>query len=519
MIVLRSFSKKFYRRLVIGVSLPVLMLLLASGCGKAHTEEAPASSEAKRKKMGELTEEMHTLKAERDKLDDEFKEKQHKYEAIRTSSLTALIGYVKKDDLIRNVPQPGFVASYETTPIYTYIPGVVEKIAMHKGPAGMRQVDIGDSVKKGEVLAVLFVPERVADVKRKKAMVLQARAELIQANEMLETAKANVKTTEAQIKEEISVRPRIKAKYERWSSELDRITKLHKDGVVDKQILDETKHQFMGVEGELGEVEAKVRRAEAANEESKAKKARAVADVAVAKSHIDVAEADQEEAQNWLDYREIRAPFDGKITDRSVHTGHMVKPVQAGEKGDPLFVIVREDIMRIVVDVPENDAEYIQVGGRAHILIQAQENQATGSKGDFEATVTRKSDRLNETTRTLRVEFDVENSKYHLMPGNYAYADIPIDYKGVWTLPESALVQKEEQGSFVFREVDGNAVFTPVKTGVRANKKVQLLKYQEKPASPGAEGKWCDFTGRERIILNPAGFVDGVKIEQSEPAN
>jgi multidrug efflux pump subunit AcrA (membrane-fusion protein) len=197
----------------------------------------------------------------------------------------------------------------------------------------------------------------------------------------------------------------------------------------------------------------------------------------------------------------------------------MVKPVQGGEKGDSLFTIVRMDIMRVQVDVPEADAIYIKAGDPARIVIQAQENETVGFRGDINTTVTRISYALDPTARTMRVEMQLDNSKYHLLPEMYAYAYIPIVYKNVWALPESAIVQKEEQGSFIFRNVDGMAVFTPVKLGKRADKEVQLLKYQEKPASPGSKGVWRDFTGGEQVIMNPVGFVDGVKIEQSEPAN
>ena len=198
---------------------------------------------------------------------------------------------------------PAAIAAYEKTPICGYIPGFVEKIG--KARLTNRQVDMGDLVKKDDILAVLHVPEREAEVRRKKAVVVQTQAELKQAMETLQTARANVKTTEAMIKEETSVRPRIRGQAAARQQEYVRIEKLFKDRIIEKQILDETYHQYKGAEGEVGEIEARIARAKAVNEESLAKKARAEADVDVARLRVDVAQADRDEAQAWLDYREF----------------------------------------------------------------------------------------------------------------------------------------------------------------------------------------------------------------------
>ena len=491
----------------------VLLPLLAAGCNKGHTEEKPGSPEEKLKKMNSITEEVRQFKAERDKLEEKIKKLEHNFEQIRTSSLTAKVGKVKKRDLKRDMQQPGFIQSYETTPIFSYIPGLVHEISKKPGWFSDRQVDMGDFVKKDDMLVVLYVPERDEDVIRKNAYVKQAEAELKQAETLLKVAVANVQLTSEMIQEEMAVRPRIEAKYQRWKSELARIEKLYREKVVDKQVLDETLHQADGALGELGEVEAKIKRAQAANNESKAKHERALQDIEVSKSRIVVAKSDERESERWRDYKNIKAPYNGMITQRNVHTGWLVKPGQGGEKGEPLFTMIRMDRMRITVDVPEADAVYIKVGDPARIHIDAQQYQ---NKPDIEAPVTRISEALDGSTRTLRVEVEVDNEKYNLRPGMYAYANIDIDYKDVWAIPEGALLQKEEEGAFVLRDVDGKVVLTKVRIGIRSDKQVQLLKYQEKPASSAGRAVWRDFTGNERIIMNPTGFVDGIKLEQIE---
>ena len=94
--------------------------------------------------------------------------------------------------IVRVVGQPSFIESYERTSIYPKLTGYIEKWI----------VDIGDKVKKGDVLATLFVPELVEDFETKKATV-----ELDQANgstlaqKLVEVAEADVKAAEARVAE------------------------------------------------------------------------------------------------------------------------------------------------------------------------------------------------------------------------------------------------------------------------------------------------------------------------------
>src|SRR5262245_19814017 len=73
--------------------------------------------------------------------------------------------------LERRSNQPGEIMAFEETPIYAKVAGYVQSV----------DVDIGDSVKQGQTLAVLAVPELVEELKQKSALVLQAAAQIVQA--------------------------------------------------------------------------------------------------------------------------------------------------------------------------------------------------------------------------------------------------------------------------------------------------------------------------------------------------
>ena len=67
----------------------------------------------------------------------------------------------EKRDIVRVVGQPGFVDSYERAALYAKVSGYIEKW----------NVDIGDIVKKDQVLATIFVPELVEEHRVKQATV------------------------------------------------------------------------------------------------------------------------------------------------------------------------------------------------------------------------------------------------------------------------------------------------------------------------------------------------------------
>jgi len=103
--------------------------------------------------------------------------------------------------------------------------------------------------------------------------------------------------------------------------------------------------------------------------------------------------------QSVLQYTEIRAPYDGIVTQRNVDTGHLVPLGHAADK--PVFVVVRADLLRIFVDVPEGDAAAVEPGNEAQVRLSALSATA------FPAEVARTAWALNTSTRTLRVETDI----------------------------------------------------------------------------------------------------------------
>ena len=163
------------QRFLAGVSL-LCVLVSLGGCSKGTAGDKPGVAQKNQQIKQELSEEISRTKKE---YDEKLKELQRKYTAVKATTLVATIGRAEQKVLEREVEQPGWIMSMETTPIYTFYPAYIQKIGDHKhlepnGKVVVRPVDRGDIVKKGEVLATLFVPEREYDLTLKKAMVEQS---------------------------------------------------------------------------------------------------------------------------------------------------------------------------------------------------------------------------------------------------------------------------------------------------------------------------------------------------------
>jgi len=408
-----------------------------------------------------------------------------------------------RQTITRLIQQPGQIKAYEETPIYSNIEGYLDKI----DPV----VDIDQRIHDGQIMVKVRVPEREADLRSKEARIKQAAAEVIQAEEGLHAASANVQTSESLVKEAYAGIHKAEADTERWRGELDRAKKFFAKNVSDKQTVDEAQNQFDQAQANLEQNQAKLKSAQANLIESKAKESKARADIEAAKAKKDVEIAARDYSAAMLEYRNIRAPYDGVITQRNVHSGDKVLATSGGGHtpgAKPLFVVMRLDMVRITVQVPETDGVILRKGDLATIHFTALRD---GDR-EFTGKITRTSYALDERARTLMTEIQLPNTPdQELRPGMYANVTIEAKIKDAWTLPNDALISDEGDKKCCYCVENGKAVRTPVRVGTQTNTTSWVIKKRVKSAEPGKGGfAWVDFTGNEEIVAkNASSLTDG----------
>ena len=321
-------------------------------------------------------------------------------------------------------------------------------------------VDIGDSVKKDQLLIKLSIPEMLDEVKQMEALVAQAEAEVSQAEAAVKSAEAMAGTAEAKVAQAKAGVGRAAGEYERWKAEHARMTELAAKGSVTQKLVDETLNQLQAADAARQEADANVKSAEASLRAARANVQKSQADLVAAGARQKVAAANLAHAKTMLAYAEIKAPFNGVVTQRNVDTGHYVHPVTGGAT-QPLLVIAQTEQVRVFVDVPEMEAPLVDAGDKPDSAVVRV--QSLGEKG-IDGKVTRTSWSLDKANRSLRAEIDLPNTDGKLRPGMYAKVDILLDQRdNVLTLPTTAIVR------------DGSATYCCiVESGKIDRKKIEL---------------------------------------------
>lgn len=136
---------------------------------------------------------------------------------------------------------------------------------------------------------------------------------------------------------------------------------------------------------------------------------------------IAAAKADVEKYQTLLAYTKITAPFDGVITRRYTDPGSMI---QAGTASQAMPLLRLSDNYRLRLDFPVS-VDFVQdvrVGDAVDVRIDSLGRTFTGK-------ISRFTHRVDETTRTMTAEMEVENPKLTLIPGMYATVVLKTDQR------------------------------------------------------------------------------------------
>jgi RND family efflux transporter MFP subunit len=332
----------------------------------------------------------------------------------------AAVAPVTRETIATSLSIAGQFIPYQNVELHAKVAGYIKKI----------YVDIGDRVHTGQVLAVLEIPELVAQVDEAKAEVHHAEEEIQQAQSEVLRAEADNVALHANATRLVNT---------------DKV----RPGLIAQQELDD---------------------ATAKDRASQARVDAAKSSLAAAKQQLAVAQADQQHYSALNDYSRIIAPYEGVVTWRFSDTGALVQAGTSTTSGLPVVTIAQVDLLRLRIPVPESIAAKVKIGDSADVHVQATGEHFTGK-------VTRFTDSLDTSTRTMQVEIDVPNPDYHLQPG--MYADVTLNAASrpnALTVPIEALQRGESnQTSVLVLDSQNRVQSRQVQVGVESSNHVEIL--------------------------------------------
>jgi RND family efflux transporter MFP subunit len=311
---------------------------------------------------------------------------QAKYSVLTGAS----VARVTRGDLSSTLTVAGQFQPYQQVDLHAKVSGYIRRI----------NVDIGDRVRTGQVIATLEVPELNAQLAGAQAEVRHSQSEIGRAKSQVvgaESSHAALHDAYVRLAQAAHQRP----------------------GLIAQQ--------------ELDDALAKDQNSEASVDIAKAA-------LEATEEQLSISSADKQRIQALSDYSVVSAPFSGVVTKRYADTGSLIQAGTASNtQAMPVVRLAQSDVLRLRMPVPEADVPYIQDGGTVLVKVQATEKSFTGK-------IVRFARALDPSTRTMVTEVDVANPTLELSPGMYAESVIALQQrKNVLTVPIQAVVQGDSQ--------------------------------------------------------------------------
>jgi RND family efflux transporter MFP subunit len=327
---------------------------------------------------------------------------------------------VTRAELSNDLSLTGEFQPYQEVDLMAKVSGYLKSI----------NVDIGDQVREGQILATLEIPEMEDDRTRAAAAVQAADADVATARDDLRRATAS---------------------HEIAHLSYARIEDVNKQeaGLVPIQDIDVVHSHDLEAEAQLAMAQSRLRSAE---------------------QHSQMAISEQARVQTLQKYTQIVAPFSGVITKRYANTGSMI---QAGTSSQtqamPVVRLSQNNLLRLMLPVPESDVPLIHNGETVQVGVSS-----IGK--NFPGRITRFSKSVQTSTRTMDTEVDIPNPGFALVPGMYAEVVLRAEqHSNALSVPTDAIDRTGKSTSAYTVDSSGVIHISQVKIGIETPQQIEVL--------------------------------------------
>jgi RND family efflux transporter MFP subunit len=374
-------------------------------------------------------------------------EKRQKETAAEKPILVEVIA-VTQGDVWKEIRFTGSVEANTEIKVYPKISATIQEL----------KVDLGDTIEKNGLIAVLESDELRAQVAQ-----AQAAMEVVQAK----WAQMNVGARSEEIAQAEDLVAKARANLKNAEHNYQRMKALFEGGTVAKRQFESAELEYTVAKADLNSAQERLDMLleGATREDRKALQAQ----VSQARATLDLAKI-------HLSHTRITSPIDGTISERTLDAGDLAVPTKN------LVTIVQMDTVKVMVYVPENQIRFMAPGLQAQLTVAAYPGQA------FSGTIDTVSPTLNPTTRMFSVEIKVTNKDRLLRPGMFAAVSLSVDpHPNAVLVPKEAVLHREQyleesansetgicQINQVFVVEDGTAHIRKVSLGHESNTMVEV---------------------------------------------
>jgi membrane fusion protein (multidrug efflux system) len=229
---------------------------------------------------------------------------------------------------------------------------------------------------------------------------------------------------------------------------------------------------------------------------------------AISKNVFDTSKADAKSKQAQVEQqtalvakKNLKAPFSGRVGIVMINPGQFVNP------GDKLLTLQTLDPIFVDFNLPQSNAEQIQVGQEIVVTTDAFKDAS------FTGKITAVSPKVDTNTRNIQIEAQLANPDKKILPGMFANVNIKLGEEvKMLTLPQTA-VTYNPYGSTVFiakpigkKDKQGKPMLEAqqvfVTTGPTRGDQVAILKGVEEGATVVTSGQLKLKNGTPLIVNN-----------------
>ena len=198
---------------------------------------------------------------------------------------------------------------------------------------------------------------------------------------------------------------------------------------------------------------------------------------------VESARSNVKRLEDLQSFKKIYAPFDGVITARNTDIGALIDSGSGGGPARELFHIAAVNRLRVYVNVPQVYSPHIKSGLRAELTL------AEFPGRHFEGMIVRDAGAIDNATRTLLTEIDVNNPLGELKPGGYVEVHLKLPTAvTTFALPVNTIIFKSAGLQVATVKEGKNIDLVPITPGRDFGTEIEVL---------------AGLKGDESVVINP----------------